>query len=70
MKEIVNLRLIMEPTFLLFGTSSFLGYLGYFIPIFYIPDMAVSRGVERGAANFLLSICGKLIQKYHKLKSY
>jgi hypothetical protein len=36
--------------------------VGYFIPLFYLPDLVVSRGVERAAANFLLSICGKEIQ--------
>jgi hypothetical protein len=36
--------------------------VGYFIPLFYLPDLAVSRGVERAGANFLLSICGKKVQ--------
>ena len=36
--------------------GSFLLNLGYFVPSFYIPDMAVSMGIERTKANFLLSI--------------
>ena len=61
MKDMVNFNLMTKPTFILFSTSSFFSMLGYFIPLFYIPGMAVSRGVERTNANFLLSISGKIV---------
>ena len=51
--------MMMKPTFLLIGIGTFLMHLGYYVPLFYIPDMAVSMGVERTKANFLLSIFGE-----------
>ena len=39
--------------------GSFFINLAFFSPLFYIPDMAVSMGVERTNANFLLSIYGE-----------
>ena len=54
-----NFEMMMKPTFLLIGIGTFLMHLGYYVPLFYIPDMAVSMGVERTKANFLLSIFGE-----------
>ena len=59
LKEIAKFELMLKPTFLLVGIGTFLIHLGYFVPLFYIPDMAVSMGVERTKANFLLSIFGE-----------
>ena len=56
-KEIM--KLILKPTFILIGIGTFLINMAYFVPLFYIPDMAVFMGVERTKANFLLSIFGK-----------
>ena len=58
-KEMTNFEMMMKPTFLLIGIGTFLMHLGYYVPLFYIPDMAVSMGVERTNANLLLSIFGK-----------
>ena len=58
-KEMTNFEMMMKPTFLLIGIGTFLMHLGYYVPLFYIPDMAVSMGVERTKANFLLSIFGE-----------
>ena len=55
---------------MLFGSSSFLTMVGYFIPLFYLPDLAVSRGVERAAANFLLSICGKKVLTWLQVPNF
>ena len=57
-KKIVDL--VLKPTFILIGIGTFLINMAYFVPLFYIPDMAVFMGVERTKANFLLSIFGKL----------
>ena len=55
----VSFEFMLKPTFILFGIGTFLHHMAYFVPLFYIPDMAVSMGVERTKANFLLSIFGK-----------
>ena len=56
-KEIM--KLMLKPTFILILMGTFLINMAYFVPLFYIPDMAVFMGVERTKANFLLSIFGK-----------
>ena len=53
------MKLMFKPTFILIGIGTFLINMAYFVPLFYIPDMAVFMGVERTKANFLLSIFGK-----------
>ena len=58
-KEMAKFELMLKPTFILVGIGTFLIHLGYFVPLFYIPDTAVSMGVERTKANFLLSIFGE-----------
>ena len=61
MKKMINFELLMKPTFFLVGASSLFAYFAYFIPLFYIPDLAVvNGGIERNNANFLLSIGGEL----------
>ena len=50
----------MKPSFLLMGACNFFGYFAWYIPFFYIPDMAVVNGIDRSNANFLISIAGEL----------
>ncbi|QQP51764.1 Uncharacterized protein FKW44_013210 [Caligus rogercresseyi] len=57
-KEMINFHLLSNPRFLLIGLSNVFGMLGFYAPFVYLPDMAVSRGIERNNANFLLSIIG------------
>ena len=59
-KEIINLELMIKPTFLLVCTSAFFGMIGFFVPLFFLPDFAVIKGIDRSDANFLISIYGKL----------
>ena len=59
-KGFINLKLLMKPTFLLVGLSGFLSMLGFFAPLFFLPDMAHSNGIEILLANSLISIYGKL----------
>ena len=59
MKGLINMKLLVEPTFLLVALSGFTSMLGFFVPLFYLPDMAQSNGITNGHANFLLSIYGK-----------
>ena len=53
------MKLLIKPTFLLVGLSGFMSMLGFFVPLFYLPNMAKSNGITNADANFLLSIYGK-----------
>ena len=63
-KEMINLELMMKPTFLLVCGSSFFSMIGFFVPLFFLPDMAVYKGIERSDANFLISIYGKFRRQF------
>ena len=63
-KEMINLELMMKPTFLLVCCSSFFCMNGFFVPLFFLPDMAVHKGIERIEANFLISIYGKFMRQF------
>ena len=58
-KNLVDVELLLKPTFLLVGASGFLSLLGFFVPLFFLPSMAESIGIEKSNANFLISIYGK-----------
>lgn len=58
LKEMVNLRLLANPIFLLVGTSNIFGMLGFYVPFVYLPNMAQLRGISVEDANFLLSVIG------------
>ena len=69
MKKMLNVELLMKPVFFLFGASNFLSMFGFFIPLFYLPDMAVyDGGVDRGNANFLISIAGKVQKDFFRCR--
>ena len=64
-KRMFNFQLLIEPLFLLFAICGFVNILGFFIPLFFLPDMAMENGgLKKQDANFLLSIYGK----YDKIK--
>ena len=63
-KEMINLELMMKPTFLLVCGSSFFCMIGFFVPLFFLPDMAVDKGIKRIEANFLISIYGKFRRQF------
>ncbi len=58
LKEMVNVELLMNPTFQLVGISNVFGMLGFYVPFVYLPNMAALRGVSVEDANFLLSVIG------------
>ena len=64
-KEIINLELMIKPTFLLVCTSAFFGMIGFFVPLFFLPDFAVLKGIDRSDANFLISIYGKFFRQIY-----
>ncbi|KAI1454794.1 MFS general substrate transporter [Annulohypoxylon moriforme] len=49
-------RAFKEPKFLLLTLAQFFMLLGGFTPLFYIPNYAVSRGVDPTLASYLLAI--------------
>uniref|UniRef100_A0A0K2UYI8 Major facilitator superfamily (MFS) profile domain-containing protein n=1 Tax=Lepeophtheirus salmonis TaxID=72036 RepID=A0A0K2UYI8_LEPSM len=57
-KEMINYHLLSNPRFLFICMSNVFAMLGFYVPFVFLPDMAVSRGVERESANILISIIG------------
>ena len=45
-----------EPQFLVVITSAFMGIIGMFTPIFFLPSYAVSHGMDRVLASYLVAI--------------
>ena len=61
-KGLINVKLLVTPTFLLVGTSGFLISLGFFVPLFFLPDLAESYPeIDTMQANFLISIYGTVV---------
>ena len=58
-KEMINIELMIKPLFLMIIISSFLGMLGFFVPIIFLTDMATLKGIQYSQATFLISIYGK-----------
>ena len=54
-----ELELLMKPAFLLVGASGFFSMIGFFVPLFFLPDMAINKGIDSARANFLISIYGE-----------
>lgn len=50
--------LLKDPIFILFISSDFFTCLGYYVPYFYIVDLATDLGIEKEQASHLLSIIG------------
>ena len=58
-KGMMDIELMIKPLFLMIITSSFLGMLGFFVPIMFLPDMATEKGIKASQAGYLISIMGK-----------
>ncbi|CAL1545290.1 unnamed protein product [Lymnaea stagnalis] len=52
------LRLLHNPTFLLFGISNFLTNLSFFMPVLYMVDRALDSGIKKDEAAMLISLYG------------
>ena len=61
----VNVELLADPKFLLFGISVFFGILGLYVPYAYLPSLAMDcvKDLDMKNATFLLSIIGKTFYK-------
>ena len=60
-KEMINIELMIKPLFLMIIISSFLGMLGFFVPIIFLTDMATLKGIQYSQATFLISIYGEWV---------
>ena len=40
LKEMVNVKLLFDPIFLLIGISNAIGMIGFYTPFVYLPSMA------------------------------
>ena len=69
-KEFFNLKLLVTPMFLLMALNGFLGMLGFFVPLFFLPGMAEKNGVEPWMASYLISIYGKKQEGRNSFQSY
>ena len=48
----MNFELLKKPTFMLIGACNFFAYFAYYIPLFFLPEMAiVNGGLDRLNAN-------------------
>lgn len=58
LKDMTGFSLLKHPVYMLFALSNFLTSVGYFVPYVYIVDKAITSGVGRKEASYLLSIIG------------
>lgn len=52
LKEMVNVKLLFDPLFLLIGISNAIGMIGFYTPFVYLPSMA---------AQYVINACQKLL---------
>ncbi|ELT98460.1 hypothetical protein CAPTEDRAFT_177636 [Capitella teleta] len=57
-KSLCDFSLLRKPAFLVFGISSFLCMIGFFVPFIYLPDYAKQLGIGPGKSAILLSVIG------------
>lgn len=59
LKEMVNVKLLFDPIFLLIGISNAIGMIGFYTPFVYLPSMAAQYdGISTEDAAFLVSVIG------------
>ncbi|CAG5119600.1 unnamed protein product [Candidula unifasciata] len=58
MKSMVELRLFLNPFFIVFVISNFLFYFWSDVPYMYAADHAMDNGIDQQRASFLLSVVG------------
>lgn len=59
LKEMVNVKLLFDPLFLLIGISNAIGMIGFYTPFVYLPSMAAQYdGISTEDAAFLVSVIG------------
>lgn len=56
--RLLDIRLFKNPAFILLSLMAMCSTLGIGIPVMFLPDMAIDRGVEKDPAAFLVSIVG------------
>ncbi|XP_046341093.1 monocarboxylate transporter 14-like [Haliotis rufescens] len=58
LSEMLDVKLLKNPTFLLICFGNVLAMLGFYVPFVYIVDRAISLEIDESKAAFLLSIIG------------
>ncbi|XP_035829718.1 uncharacterized protein LOC101846861 [Aplysia californica] len=58
LSEMVDISLLKDPSFMLICLGNFTAFLGFFIPFVFLVDRAVSLGINKSQAAFLISIIG------------
>lgn len=56
--EMLNLGLLADPIFVVFGLSNFSTCLGFYVPYFCLADKATMYGLTTEEASYLLAIIG------------
>ena len=57
--ESLDFRVLLKDAyFMLFMTAAFISYCGHMVPFFYLPDRALTMGIDPFRASFLISIIG------------
>ena len=58
----INVELLANPRFLLFGISVFFGILGLYVPYAYLPRLAMDsvKDLSKNESTFLFAIIGKI----------
>ncbi|XP_076457911.1 uncharacterized protein LOC143291736 [Babylonia areolata] len=58
LQEMLDLSLLKDTGFLLICFGNILAFLGFYVPFVYCVDLAVSLGIDKSRAAFLISIIG------------
>jgi len=57
-QKTIDFSLLLDPVFAIYGLACFLTMTGFYVPFTFLPDYAISEGIKRDNAAFLLSIIG------------
>uniref|UniRef100_A0A915HY52 Monocarboxylate transporter n=1 Tax=Romanomermis culicivorax TaxID=13658 RepID=A0A915HY52_ROMCU len=58
LRSVLDFSLFSSPTFIILALSGFFTLTGFFVPFIYLPKMAMSFGIAKGKATFLVSVLG------------
>ena len=58
LSSVLQLQLLLSPSFLLLTLSGFVNVLGYFVPFAFVVDRAILLGYDADSAAYLLSLIG------------
>lgn len=59
LQEMMDFSLLKDFGFLLICIGNIMTFLGFYVPFVYVVDFAVSHGIDKGKAAFLISVIGQ-----------